>query len=104
MKKLLIILLGLIAAIIVLPLAYNNADKVTVNYLMLSYETHLAWLLIGAFLLGVILSLLFFAITGLGWKIKAKGLSKKVDELLKQRKRDEIAEQFQAEKTTEKVG
>lgn len=103
MKKLLVIVLGLIAAIVVLPLTYNNTDKVTLNYLTFSYETHLSWLLIGAFLLGTILSLLFFAITGLGWKIKAKGLSKKVDELIKQRQREEIAEQFESEKKTNKT-
>ncbi len=98
MKKLVVILLLLLAAIVVIPLAYNNAQLVTVNYLTFSYETYLSWLIIGAFLVGVLLAVIFFAIAGLGWKIKAKGLKKQVDELLKQRKRDAIAEQFEAEK------
>lgn len=98
MKKLFVVLLIAIAAIIVLPLTYNNAQNVTLNYLSLSYESHLSWFVIGAFLLGVLLSLVFFAVTGLGWKIRAKGLSRQVDELLKQRKRDEIEKQFKAEK------
>lgn len=98
MKKLFIVLLVAIAAIIVLPLTYNNAQNVTLNYLSYSYESHLSWFVIGAFLFGVLLSLVFFAITGLGWKMRAKGLRKQVDELLKQRKRDEIAEQFKADK------
>ncbi len=33
-----------------------------------------------------------------GWKIKARALKKQVDELIKQRQRDEIATQFNEEK------
>lgn len=98
MKKIIMILFVVIAIIIVLPLSYNNAQLVEVNYLFGSYQKPLSWFLIGSLILGALLALPFFALTGWGWKLKAKGLQKQVDELVKQRKRDEIADQFKAEK------
>lgn len=98
MKKLFVILLGVISTIIVLPLAYNNSQPVDFNYFFGSYQLPLAWLTFGSFILGVLLAIIFFAISGLGWKLRAKSLNRQVDELLKQRKRDEIKDQFQAEK------
>ncbi len=103
MKKLFVILLIVAAAIIVLPIAYNNADAVNFNYFFGTYSLPLSWVAFGSFVLGVLFSLVFFAITGLGWKLKARSLKKQVDELLKQRKRDEIAEKFNAEKQREKA-
>ncbi|PIE45758.1 MAG: hypothetical protein CSA45_01730 [Gammaproteobacteria bacterium] len=97
MKKIVSIILGVLAFIIVLPLAYNNAQMVTFDYFFGTYQLPMSWLIFGAFIAGVLLSLVFFALTGWGWKLKAKGLQKQVNELIKQRKRDEISEQFKAE-------
>lgn len=98
MKKIVFILLSIVAVLIILPLSFNNADIVTVNYLLGQYDLPLSWVIFGAFIFGVLAALPFFALTGWGWKMRAKGLQKQVNELIKQRKRDEIAEQFKAEK------
>lgn len=98
MKKLLFILFLLIAVAVVLPLSFNNSQVVTVNYIVGSYQLPLSWLIFGAFIVGVLVALPFFALTGFGWKMRAKGLRKQVDELVKQRQRDEIAKQFNNEK------
>lgn len=98
MKKIVFILLSIVAVLIILPLSFNNADIVTVNYLLGQYDLPLSWVIFGAFIFGVLTALPFFALTGWGWKMRAKGLQKQVNELIKQRKRDEIAEQFKAEK------
>ncbi len=102
MKKLFVILLIIAAAIVVLPIAYRNSVVIDFDYFFDVYTMPLSWLIFGAFVLGVLFALVFFAITGLGWKLKARSLKKQVDELLKQRKRDEIAEQFETEKALEK--
>lgn len=98
MKKFVVILLAIIAAIIILPLAYNNSQVVEISYFFGTYSRPLSWTIFGAFILGVLLALPFFALTGWGWKFRAKGLQKQVDELVKQRKRDEVADQFKSEK------
>lgn len=98
MKKLLFVLLVLIALIVILPLSFNNAQVVTVDYIFGQYKLPLSWLIFGAFILGVFIALPFFALTGWGWKLKAKGLQKQVKEMQKQRQRDEIATQFHEEK------
>lgn len=102
MKKLVVILLILIGAVVVLPLAYNNAQIVEFNYFIDTFKLPLSWLLVATFSFGVLLALIFFAITGLVWRFRAKSLKKQVDELQKQRKRDDIAKQFHAEKDSEK--
>lgn len=94
MKKILFVLLVIAACLVILPMSYNNAAPVTVNYLYGSYTLSLSWLIIGAFIAGVLVALPFFALTGWSWKMRAKGLKKQVDELIKQRKRDEIADEF----------
>ncbi len=106
MKKLLVILLIIVAAFTVLPIAFNNAHQVDFTFLNqeLTFQTvklSLSYIVFGAFVVGVLFAIVFFAITGLGWKIKARGLEKQVEELLKQRKRDEIEAQFKAEKALE---
>ncbi len=98
MKKLLFIVLLLVALVVTLTLSFNNSQEVVVNYVFGQYKLPLSWLIFGAFILGVSVALLFFAFTGWVWKLKAKGLQKKIDELIKQRQRDEIAKQFQEEK------
>lgn len=98
MKKTLFILLILVALLIILPLSFNNAQSVSVDYVFGQQELPLSWLIFGAFIVGVFLALPFFALTGWGWKLKAKRLKKQVDELIKQRQRDEIATQFHQER------
>ncbi len=98
MKKILFVVFALLALVIILPFSFNNAQLVQVNYIVGQYELPLSWLIFGAFIVGVFISLPFFALTGWGWKIKAKSLSKQVDELIKQRQRDEIAKKFDQEK------
>lgn len=100
MKKIVFILLALLALAIILPLSFNNAQVVTVNYLFGQIDLPLSWLIFGAFIVGVLVALPFFAVSGWGWKIRARRLQKQVDELIKKRKRDEIAEQFEQEKQT----
>lgn len=98
MKKILFILFLLVVIAVVLPLSFSNSQVVTVDYVIGTYELPLSWLIFGAFIIGVLVALPFFALTGWGWKMRAKGLKKQVDELVKQRKRDEIADQFKNEK------
>ncbi len=102
MKKILVVLLLIIATVVVLPLAYNNAQPIDFNYFFGVYQLPLSWLIIAAFSLGVLLSLIFFAFTGLVWKFRAKRLSKQIDELLKERKRSEIADNFKKDNSEEK--
>lgn len=97
MKKILFVLFLLVAVAIILPLSFNNSQVVTVDYVMGTYQLPLSWLIFGAFIIGVLVALPFFALTGLGWKMRAKGLKKQVDELVKQRQRDEIADKFKSE-------
>lgn len=94
MKKILFIILVVAALIVILPLSFKNSTVVPVDYFFGQTSLPLSWLVFGAFILGVFVALPFFALTGWGWKLKAKGLQKQVDGLVKQRKRDEIAEQF----------
>ncbi len=98
MKKLLFIILVLVALVVTLTLSFNNSQEVMVNYVLGQYKLPLSWLIFGAFILGVLIALPFFAFTGWVWKLKAKSLQKKIDELIKQRQRDEIAKQFIEEK------
>lgn len=98
MKKILFIVLVIVALLIILPFSFNNSQPVTVDYIFGQYQLPLSWLVFGAFILGVFIALPFFALTGWGWKLKAKGLKKQVDELVKQRQRDEIATKFNEEK------
>ncbi len=98
MKKLLFIILVLVALVVTLTLSFNNSQEVMVNYVLGQYQLPLSWLIFGAFILGVLIALPFFAFTGWVWKLKAKSLQKKIDELIKQRQRDEIAKQFKEEK------
>lgn len=97
MKKIIFILFVLIALVVILPLSFNNAEPVTVNYLFGTYTLPLSWLIFGALIVGVFIALPFFALTGWGWKIKAKSLEKQVNELIKQRQRDEIENEFKAQ-------
>ncbi len=99
MKKILFIVFIILALAVILPLSFNNAQLVSFDYLLGKIELPLSWLIFGAFILGALLLLPFFALTGWGWKLRAKRLQKQVDELIKQRKKDEIAEQFAEEKT-----
>lgn len=94
MKKLIFILLLIAAFVVILPLSFNNSMPVEVDYFLGKQTLPLSWLIFGSFIFGVLVALPFFAFTGWGWKMKAKGLQKQVDELVKQRKRDEIAEDF----------
>ncbi len=98
MKKILFIILVLVVLAVTLPLFFNNSQEVVVNYLVGQYKLPLSWLIFGSFIFGVLIALPFFAFTGWVWKLKAKSLQKKIDELLKQRQRDEIAKQFHEEK------
>lgn len=94
MKKLIFIILLLAALVIILPLSFNNSTEVDFNYILGHQKIPLSFLIFGAFIAGALFALPFFALTGWGWKLKAKGLKKQVDELIKQRQRDEIATQF----------
>ncbi len=98
MKKIIFILLVIVALVVFLPLSFNNADSVSFDYIFGKYQLPLSWLMFGSFIVGVLVALPFFAITGLGWKLKARSLQKQVTELIRKRERDEIAEQFKAEK------
>lgn len=94
MKKILFVLLVVAALVVVLPLSFKNSTPVAVDYFWGQTQLPLSWLVFGAFILGVLVALPFFALTGWGWKLKAKGLQKQVDGMIKQRKRDEIADKF----------
>ncbi len=98
MKKLLFIVLVLVALVVTLTLSFNNSQEVVVNYVLGQYTLPLSWLIFGSFIFGVLIALPFFAFSGWVWKLKAKSLQKKIDELIKQRQRDEIAKQFNQEK------
>ncbi len=98
MKKILFILFVILALAVILPLSFNNAQVVSFDYLFDKIDLPLSWLIFGAFILGVLLALPFFALTGWGWKIRARRLQKQVDELISKRKKDEIAKQFAEEK------
>lgn len=98
MKKIIFILLVVLALVVILPLSFKNSTVVPVDYFLGQTELPLSWLVFGAFILGVLVALPFFALTGWGWKLKAKGLQKQVDEIVKQRKRDEIANEFHEQK------
>lgn len=97
MKKILFLLFLVVAIAVILPLSFNNAQPVVFSYVIGEYQLPLSWLVFGAFIIGFLVALPFFALTGWGWKIRAKGLEKQVDELIKQRKRDEIAQTFNQE-------
>lgn len=98
MKKIIAGLVVLAAIVTILPLAYINSQVIEINYFFGVYAKPLSYTIGGAFIFGVLMALPFFALTGWGWKLKAKGLERQVDELIKQRKRDEIADQFKADK------
>ncbi|PID66269.1 MAG: hypothetical protein CR975_03845 [Gammaproteobacteria bacterium] len=98
MKRVLFIILVLLALVVTLTLSFNNSQQVVVDYVLGQYQLPLSWVMFGAFILGVLIALPFFAFTGWVWKLKAKKLQKQIDEILKQRQRDEIAQQFHQEK------
>ncbi|PIE45145.1 MAG: hypothetical protein CSA44_02535 [Gammaproteobacteria bacterium] len=100
MKKIVFIVLALLAIVVILPLSFNNSQVVEINYLFGKLNWPLSVVMLFSFLFGVLIALPFFALTGWGWKIRARSLQKKLNELTKQRKRDEIAVQFQAEKSS----
>lgn len=98
MKKIIFIVLTLLAVLLILPLSFNNSHVVTVNYLVDSVNVPLSWVIFGALIAGVLLALPFFAVTGLVWKIRARGLEKQINNLLKSQQREAIAETFMQEK------
>ncbi|MGY0399291.1 MAG: LapA family protein [Ostreibacterium sp.] len=98
MKKFLFIVLAIIAILVILPLSFSNADTVTVNYLLGHLQAPLSWLMLGSFIFGVLIALPFFALTGWGWKIRARSLQKQMDKLITQSKQDDITKQFESEK------
>ncbi len=100
MKKIIFILLALLAIVIILPLSFNNSQIVEINYLLGKFNWPLSVVMLVSFLFGVLIALPFFALTGWGWKMRARSLQKKLNKLDKQRKRDEIAIQFKAEKSS----
>ncbi len=100
MKKIVFIVLALLAIVVILPLSFNNSQVVEINYLFGKLNRPLSEVIFASFLFGVLIALPFFALTGWGWKMRARSLQKKLNELAKQHKRDEIAVQFQAEKSS----
>ncbi len=76
MKKIIFILLALLAIVIILPLSFNNSQIVEINYLLGKFNWPLSVVMLVSFLFGVL------------------------NKLDKQRKRDEIAIQFKAEKSS----
>lgn len=100
MKKIIFIVFAVAAVLLLLPLSFNNSQTAEVNYLLGKLQLPLSHLVIYTFIAGVVVSLPFFAVTGWGWKMRARSLQKQIDELLKQRKRDDIAKQFKDEKNS----
>jgi|GEM_PF-6123085 len=98
MKKIIFLLCLLVLSVIVLVIAYRNAEMVSFNYAFGEIQLPLAWLFFGAFLSGFLLAFLWFASIGLGWKFKAKSLQKQLDSNIRQEQRQKIAEQFAAQK------
>ncbi|MPV86557.1 lipopolysaccharide assembly protein LapA domain-containing protein [Ostreibacterium oceani] len=97
MKKFIFLILLVAAFVLILPFGFNNAEKVTVNYWFFSYSLRLSWVIIGAFILGVLFSLCFFGVSAWVWKLKAKTLQKQLNEMDKIRKKAEIKAAFDAE-------
>ncbi len=94
MLKKIIFLLCLIAALPIIILASKNSQVVEINYILGVFKINLSYLIILAFVLGVVAMLPFFAFTGMIWKIRTKNLQKEVDKMEKQKQKDLIREEF----------